>query len=162
MIPLLDLKRQYATIEPQINQAVKEVFEKQAFILGSEVEAFENDITGKFQTGHAIGVSSGTDALLLSLMALGVGEGDEVITSPFTFFATAGVIHRLGAIPVFVDIEESTFNLNPDALEEAITERTACIIPVHIFGQMADMEPIANIAKKHDIPVVEDAAQAIG
>jgi dTDP-4-amino-4,6-dideoxygalactose transaminase len=162
MIPLLDLKRQYAIIRPLVEKAVKEVFEGQAFILGSEVKAFEDEIAEKFQTGHAIGVSSGTDALLLSLMALGVGEGDEVITSPFTFFATAGVIHRLGAIPVFVDIDEETYNLNPEAVEKAITERTACIMPVHIFGLMAEMESIRNIAGKHAVSVVEDAAQAIG
>lgn len=162
MIPLLDLKRQYARIKPLIDQAVKEVFEKQAFILGDEVKALEDEIAKKFRAGHAVGVSSGTDALLLSLMALGVEEGDEVITSPFTFFATAGVIHRLKAIPVFVDIDEETYNLDPEAVAEAVTERTVCIMPVHIFGLMAEMDTIENIAKGHGIPVVEDAAQAIG
>jgi len=162
MIPLLDLKRQYARIKPLIDQAVKEVFEKQVFILGDEVKALEDEIAKKFQAGRAIGVSSGTDALLLSLMVLGVEEGDEVITSPFTFFATAGVIHRLKAIPVFVDIDEETYNLDPEAVAEAVSERTVCIMPVHIFGLMAEMGAIENIAKGHGIPVVEDAAQAIG
>ncbi len=162
MIPFLDLKRQYETIKLEIDRAVLNVLQQQSFILGDEVKHLEDDISARFESGCAIGVSSGTDALLISLMALGVGEGDEVITTPFTFFATAGVIHRLGAIPVFVDIEPETYNIDPEAVENAITERTACIIPVHIFGLMANMSPIRKIAKRHGVPILEDAAQAIG
>ncbi len=162
MIPFLDLKRQYGEIKAEIDQAVLGVLEGQTFILGSEVKRLEKSVAENFGVVGAVGVSSGTDALLISLMALGVGEGDEVITSPFTFFATAGVIHRLGAVPVFVDIDPGTYNLNPSALEAAITQRTACIIPVHLFGLMADMRGILDVAKRHALPVIEDAAQAIG
>ncbi len=162
MIPFLDLKRQYGKIKPEIDAAVLSVLERQAFILGEEVQRLEKSIAETFDAGVAIGVSSGTDALLISLMALGVREGDEVITSPFTFFATAGAIHRLGAVPVFVDILPETYNVDLDALEKAITKNTACIIPVHLFGLMADMEAIREVADRRGIPVVEDAAQAIG
>jgi len=162
MIPFLDLMRQYMTIKPSIEHAVLGVLERQSFILGTEVRNLEKGIAGKFNAGYAIGVSSGTDALLISLMALGLGDGDEIITSPFTFFATAGVIHRLGAIPVFVDIDPESYNIDAEKIEQAVTNRTACIIPVHIFGLMADMTPIIKIAKQHNLPVVEDAAQAIG
>ncbi len=162
MVPFLDLKRQYETIKDEVNQAVLRVFEHQSFILGQEVRDLEETVSQTYGTGNAIGVSSGTDALLISLMALEIGEGDEVITSPFTFFATAGVIHRLGAIPVFADIDPKTGNLDPVAVEKAFSERTACIIPVHIFGLMAEMVPILKAAERRGIPVVEDAAQAIG
>jgi len=162
MIPFLDLRRQYMTIKPSIEHAVLCILERQSFILGAEVRNLEKGIAGKLNAGYAIGVSSGTDALLISLMALGVKDGDEVITSPFTFFATAGVIHRLGAIPVFVDVDPESYNIDAEKIEWAVTDRTACIIPVHIFGLMADMIPIIKIAKQHNLPVVEDAAQAIG
>ncbi len=162
MIPFLDLKRQYAAIKPEVEEAVRKVFENQAFILGEDVAALEDEIAETYEAGYAVGVSSGTDALLISLMALGVGEGDEVVTTPFTFFATAGVIHRLGAIPVFVDIDPETFNIDPRAVEAVVSERTACIIPVHLFGLMADMAPVLEVAERRGIPVVEDAAQAIG
>ena len=162
MIPFLDLKRQYETIKPEIDRAVLDVLQQQSFILGDEVKHLEDNIAARFDVGYAIGVSSGTDALLISLMALGVEEGDEVITTPFTFFATAGVIHRLGAIPVFVDIEPGTYNIGPEAMENAITGRTACIISVHIFGLMANMSSIRRIAERHGTPILEDAAQAIG
>ncbi len=162
MVPFLDLKRQYERMKEEIDQAVQGVFQRQSFILGDEVRKLEGSIAERFGAGHAIGVSSGTDALLISLMALGIREGNEVITSPFTFFATAGAIYRLGAIPVFVDIDSGTFNMNPDAIEAEITERTVCIIPVHLFGLMADMERITETAKRYNLHVVEDAAQAIG
>ncbi len=162
MIPFLDLKRQYEGIRPLVEEAVKRVFEKQAFILGAEVQALEEEIASTYEAGYAIGVSSGTDALLLALMALGVAEGDEVVTTPFTFFATAGVIHRLGAIPVFVDIDPVSFNIDPSAVRAAVTDRTVCVLPVHLFGLMADMADILEIAQRRGIPVVEDAAQAIG
>ena len=162
MVPFLDLKRQYKDIKTEIEQVVLQVFERQSFILGQEVRNLEDTVAKTFGVESAIGVSSGTDALLISLMALGIGEGDEVITSPFTFFATAGVIHRLGAIPSFVDIDPQTGNLDPRAVEASITERTACIIPVHIFGLMADMAELRKLARRRGLPLVEDAAQAIG
>ena len=158
-VPLLDLKAQFATIREEVMRAVEAVFESQYFILGPEVAAFEEEVARYVGARHAIGCASGTDALLLSLMALGVGPGDEVITTPFTFFATAGSIARLGARPVFVDIEEDTFNIDPDKIAPAITDKTKAIIPVHLFGQCADMDKIARAAG--DIPIIEDAAQAL-
>lgn len=162
MIPLVDLKTQYLTIKAEIKSAIDEVLEKQHFILGPKVEAFESQIAEYCNTKYAIGVASGTDAILLSLMAIGVGSGDEVITTPYTFFATAGSISRLGAIPVLVDIDPKTCNLNPDLIEAKITERTKAIIPVHLFGQCAEMEPILELGKKYNLYIIEDAAQAIG
>jgi dTDP-4-amino-4,6-dideoxygalactose transaminase len=161
-VPLLDLKAQYETIRHEIEPVIKEVIESQYFILGPKVSELEEKAATYSQTTHGIGVSSGTDALLIALMALNIKPEDEIITSPFSFFATAGVVARLNAKPVFVDIEPDTFNIDPAKIEEAITPKTKAIIPVHLFGQMADMNPIMKIAQKHNLYVVEDAAQAIG
>ena len=161
-VPLLDLKAQYATIQQAIEPVIKEVVESQYFILGPKVKELEEKIAAYSKCGYAIGVSSGTDALLIALMVLDLEPGDEVITTPFSFFATAGVIARLNVKPVFVDIEEETYNLDPKKIEAAITDKTKAIIPVHLFGQMADMDPIMEIASKHNLTVIEDAAQAIG
>jgi dTDP-4-amino-4,6-dideoxygalactose transaminase len=161
-VPLIDLVAQYQTIREEVQEAVNRVFERQAFVLGEEVERFESEIAQYCDARHAIGCASGTDALLLSLMALGVGPGDEVITSPYSFFATASCIVRAGARPVFVDIDPKSFNLDPDAVEAAITHRTRAIIPVHLYGQCAEMDPIWRTAVRNHLPVVEDAAQAIG
>jgi dTDP-4-amino-4,6-dideoxygalactose transaminase len=159
---LCDLHTQFSAIGDEVRLAIDQVLESQAFILGPQVAELEEQIAAYCGCRHAVGCSSGSDALLLALMALGLRPGDEVITSPFTFFATAGAVARLEARPVFVDIEPKTFNLDPDRLEAAVTARTKAIIPVHLFGQMADMAPIMEIANKHDLAVVEDAAQAIG
>jgi dTDP-4-amino-4,6-dideoxygalactose transaminase/acetyltransferase-like isoleucine patch superfamily enzyme len=161
-VPLLDLKAQYATIRRQIEPVLKDVVESQYFILGPKVKELEEKIAAYSQCSHAIGVSSGTDALLIALMAIDLKPGDEVITTPFSFFATAGVIARLNAKPVFVDIQEDTYNLDPSKIEAAISDKTKAIIPVHLFGQMAEMDPIMEIANKHKLFVIEDAAQAIG
>jgi dTDP-4-amino-4,6-dideoxygalactose transaminase len=161
-IPILDLKAQYATIKDEVTQAISNVCESQAFALGPAVAEFEKNIATYCDCKHAIGVSSGTDALLVSLMALGVEPGDEVITTPFSFFATAGCIVRLGAKPVFVDVDPDFYNINPAGIEEKITEKTRSIIPVHLFGQIAPMKSIKEVASQHNFAVVEDAAQAIG
>ena len=161
-VPLLDLKAQFATIKDEIIPAMEAVMESQYFINGPEVKEFEAQVAEYSTTKAAVGVSSGTDALLASLMTLGIGEGDEVITTPYTFFATVGSIWRTGARPVFVDIEPDTFNIDPAKIESAITEKTKAIIPVHLFGQMAEMDPIMAVAEKHNLFVIEDAAQAIG
>ena len=161
-IPLLDLKAQYAAIKDEIRTAIDEVLESQYFILGPKVEQLENEIARYCNTKYAVGVASGTDALLLSLMATDIGYGDEVITTSYTFFATAGSISRLGAKPVFVDIDPKTYNINPQLIEEKITDRTKAVIPVHLYGQCADMEPILETARKYNLRVIEDAAQAIG
>ena len=161
-VPLLDLKRQYAYLKEEMDAAISEVFKSELFILGPQVSEFEQKIAEYCHTKYAIAVASGTDALLLSLRACDVGPGDEVITSDFSFFASAGVVSHLGASPVFVDIEPDSYNINPELLEKAITPKTKAIVPVHLFGQMADMDPIMQIAKKHNLKVVEDAAQSIG
>jgi dTDP-4-amino-4,6-dideoxygalactose transaminase len=161
-IPLLDLKAQYATVRSEIREVVDRVMESQQFILGPEVEALEKEIADYCGCRHAIGVSSGTDALLVTLMALGVGAGDEVITPSYSFFATAGTIARLGAKPVFVDIDSATFNVDPSLIAAKVTSRTRAILPVHLFGQMAEMEEICAIAARYKLAVIEDAAQAIG
>ena len=161
-VPLLDLKAQYRALKPELDAAVAEVMESQIFILGPRVAACEEAVARYSQAAHGIGVTSGTDALLLALMAEGIGTGDEVITTPYTFFATAGCITRLGARPVFVDIHPQTFNLREDLIEAAITPRTKAIMPVHLYGRMARMDVIMDIAQRHRLVVIEDAAQAIG
>jgi dTDP-4-amino-4,6-dideoxygalactose transaminase len=161
-VPLLDLKAQYATIRSEIEAAVGAVFESQYFIMGPKVKEFEQAAAKYAGVPRALGCASGTDAILLALMALGVGPGDEVITTPYTFFATGGSVSRLGAKPVFCDIRPDTYNMNPDLLERLITPRTKAILPVHLYGLVAEMDAISGIAAAHTIPVVEDAAQAIG
>src|SRR5262244_3480793 len=161
-VPLLDLKAQYSTIRPEIREAIDLALESQHFILGPEVDGLEREIAAFCNVRFAIGVSSGTDALLAALMAIGVGPGDEVVTTAYSFFATAGVISRLGARPVFVDIDPKTFNLDSGAVDEKISSRTKAIMPVHLFGQCAAMDPILDTVKGKSIHVIEDAAQAIG
>jgi dTDP-4-amino-4,6-dideoxygalactose transaminase len=161
-VPLLDLQAQYATIRPEVRAAIDRVCDSQHFILGPEVAALEKEIASFSGAKFAVGVSSGTDALLAALMAIGITPGDEVITSSFSFFATAGVIARLRARPVFVDIEPHSFNLDPEDVRAKITERTKAILPVHLFGRCANMHAIAELANSRGIHVVEDAAQAIG
>ena len=158
----LDLKRQYESIRAEIDKAVLDVVASQSFILGPFVESFEQDITKFCLVKHAIGVSSGTDAILLALMACGIKDGDEVITAPFTFFATAGSIARLGAVPVFVDIDPSTYNIDVNKISIAVNRKTKAILPVHLYGQCADMDVILEIANANGLKVIEDAAQAIG
>jgi dTDP-4-amino-4,6-dideoxygalactose transaminase len=161
-VPFIDLKLQYHSIRSEIQKVMGEVCEEQAFVLGSRVEAFEKSIANYLSVSHAVGVASGSDALLLSLMALKVGPGDEVITSPYTFFATVGAILRLGAKPVFVDIDPQTFSLNPALLDGVLTPRVKVLLPVHLFGQCSDMKAIQALAHDEDLKIVEDAAQAIG
>lgn len=161
-VPLQDPGRDYDELRTEIDIALSEVVASGKFVLGPAVEAFEAKAADYVGVRHAVGVNSGTDALVLALKALGLGPGDEVVTSPFTFFATAEAIVHTGATPVFVDIRPDTFNLDPEAVEAAIGPRTGAVLPVHLYGQMADMEAIAALAGRHGIPVVEDAAQAIG
>jgi len=162
-VPLLDLKQQYATIRDEVLQVTDEVYSSQMFILGKRVDAFEGDFARYCHSRHALGVSSGTDALLLALMVLGIGPGDEVIVPAYSFFATAGVVDRLGATPVFVDITLDDYNIDHAQIEARITPRTKAIMPVHLYGQCAAMDEINAIAAKHGgLAVVEDAAQAVG
>lgn len=161
-VPLLDLAPQHTPIRHELRAAIEKVFDSQQFINGPEVRQLEEAVAAYCGCKRGVGMSSGTDALLCSLMVLGIGPDDEVICPPFTFFATAGCIARAGARPVFVDIEPDTFNMDPRLLERAVTPRTKAIIPVHLFGQCADMDPILDVARRHGLHVIEDAAQAIG
>jgi len=162
MIPMVDLRRQYLLLKEEIDAAVLDVLDKTQFILGPNVSALEAEAARYHGLPHAVGVANGTDALLLALRALGIAAGDEVITTPFTFIATAEVAGLLGAVPVFVDIDPVTFNLDPALVEAAVTEKTKAIIPVHLFGQPCDMDPILAVARKHRLKVIEDCAQAFG
>ncbi|MBU0880754.1 MAG: DegT/DnrJ/EryC1/StrS family aminotransferase [Candidatus Omnitrophica bacterium] len=161
-ISLLDLKGQYRSIKPEIDETLRKVIERQDFILGEECRLFEEEITRYCGSKYAVGVASGTDALILALRALNIGPGDEVITTSFTFFATAEAVSLVGAKPVFVDIEPKTYNIDTGSIEKAITPRTKAIIPVHLYGQCADMDPIIAIARKRKLRIIEDTAQAIG
>jgi len=161
-VPLLDLKKQYATIREDVLRVTEEVYESQHFILGKRVEDFERDFATYCHSKHAIGLSSGTDALLIALMVLDIKHGDEVIVPAYSFFATAGVVDRLGAVPVFVDIALDDYNIDPKLIEAKITKKTRAIMPVHLYGQAAAMDEINAIAARNGIPVIEDAAQAVG
>ena len=161
-VPLLDLTAQYAPMKEEILSAVSEICDSQRFILGPKVENLEKELAAYCQSGGAVGVTSGSDALLIALMVEKIKPGDELITSPFTFFATVGAIVRAGATPVFADIDPVTFNIDPAKIAEKITPKTRGIIPVHLFGQAADMDPIVKIAKEHNLFIIEDACQAIG
>ncbi len=161
-VPLLDLKPQYAQIKDKVVPELLSIFESQGFILGPKVEKLEKEMAEYIGVKHTLGCSSGTDALLLALMSLDIKDGDEVITTPYTFFATAGSIARTGAVAKFVDIDPATFLMDVNQIEAKITSKTKAIIPVHLFGQCVDMEPLMAIAKKHNLAVIEDAAQAIG
>lgn len=161
-VPLLDLSAQFAQVEAEVRAAIDAVVRSQRFVLGEVVEECERALARYCGCAHAVGVSSGTDALLAALMAEGVGPGDEVVTTPYSFFATAGVVARLGATPVFADVDPVTLNIDPAQLERRVTQRTKALVPVHLFGRMADMAPIMDIAERHGLVVVEDAAQAVG
>ncbi len=161
-VPLLDLKPQYLSLKKDLDAAILRVAESQYFILGPEVDAFEKEMASYIGAKHALGISSGTDALLLALMALDIGPGDEVIVPTYSFFATAGVVARLNAVPVFVDSDPVTFNIDPKQIEAKVTKKTKAIMPVHLYGQSADMDTIVDIATNHHLKVVEDGAQAIG
>jgi dTDP-4-amino-4,6-dideoxygalactose transaminase len=161
-VPLLDLKQQHAALREELREAVGRVLDSQQFILGEDVRLLEAELARYTETKYAVGCGSGSDALLLALLALDVGEGCEVVTTPFTFFATAGAIARTGARPVFADIEPRTYNIDPALMEAVVTERTRALMPVYLYGQCADVDEIACVARRHNLPVIEDAAQAIG
>jgi dTDP-4-amino-4,6-dideoxygalactose transaminase len=161
-VPMLDLTEQYQTLKADLLPAMEDVMANARFILGDNVKKLEADVAQYSNVKHGIGVANGSDAIHIALTACGVGQGDEVIVPSFTFFATAGAVARAGATPVFVDIDPKTFNIEPNKIEEAITDKTKAIIPVHLYGQMADMDAIKTIADKHNLAVIEDAAQAIG
>ena len=161
-IPLLDLQKQYQSIKPEIDAAIKKIVDSQNFIMGEDIKLLEDEIASYCDTKFGIGVSSGTEALVLALKAIGIKEKDEVITTPFTFIATAGAISNVGGVPVFCDIDPLTYNINPEEIEKKITKNTKAIIPVHLYGQCADMDKILDIAKRNNLKVIEDAAQAIG
>ena len=161
-IPLADLKAQYLSIKNDIDEAIWRTIENTQFILGPEVKALERNIASYIGVKHAVGVASGTDALLISLMACGIGPGDEVITTPFTFIATSETINRCGAVPVFIDIDPETFNINTTKIESKINRKTRAILPVHLYGQTAQMDDILHLARKYNLKVVEDCAQAFG
>ncbi len=161
-IPLIDLKAQYKSIAEDLDSVTKEVLSSAGYIMGKNVTGFEKEFAEYIGTKHAISVGNGTDALVIALKSLGIGHGDEVITTPFTFFATAESISAVGATPVFVDVEKETFNIDPTKIEEKINKKTKAIIPVHIFGQSAKMDEINQIAKKYNLKVIEDACQAVG
>jgi dTDP-4-amino-4,6-dideoxygalactose transaminase len=161
-VPLLDLKVQYAAIRAEIRTVIDAVLDSQYFVLGANVGALETEVARYCGVPHAVGVASGSDALLLALMAIGIGPGDEVITTPYTFFATAAAVVRLGGVPVFVDVEPMTLNLAVEQVKAHITARTKAIIPVHLYGQCADMAPLLALAQEHGLMVIEDAAQVIG
>lgn len=161
-IPLVDLKAQYDSLKGEIDAAIHRVVQEGQFILGPEVKAFESDVAAYCGTKYAVGVASGTDALQLALLACDIGPEDEVITTPFTFIATAEAITQCDATPVFVDIEPRTYNINPNKIEQRITPKTKAILPVHLYGQPADMDPILELAQRHNLKVIEDSAQALG
>lgn len=161
-VPLLDLQAQYASLRDEMRPVIERVLESQRFVLGDEVRRLENSVAAYCHTKHAVGCASGSDSLLLALMALDIKAGDEVVTTPFSFFATGSCIARLGARPVFVDIDPATYNLDVSQVADVITSRTKAIIPVHIYGQCAEMDPLLALGERHGIPIVEDAAQAIG
>ena len=161
-VKLLDLTRQYEQIDREIIPVIRSIVESQRFVNGPVVEEFEKSFADFCDTKYAVGCSSGTDALLMSMTAMGIGPGDEVITTPFTFFATVEAIIRVGATPVFVDINEKTFNIDISQIEQAITSNTKAIIPVHLFGQCAEMDHILHLANKYELKIVEDACQAVG
>ena len=161
-VPLLDLQTQYVSLRDEVRQAIDRVFESQRFVLAGEVQKLERAIAAYVETKHAVGCASGSDAVLLALMALDLRPGDEVITTPFTFFATGAAITRVGARPVFVDIDPRTYNLDASRVSDAITSRTKVILPVHLYGQCADMDALLALGERHGITIVEDAAQAIG